>query len=186
MLSWTIIYLFWPLSSTNHLKVYLISLLGQSSGLIVILNQTMLKWFWTRLLNHLRRNQKTHFLYATIQSFASHLSVTCLTFIFFATHLVNLIDLVEIILNYSSYIHSLIAWFLSMLSWHKRVSYSDLSYLYNIYERVLRPTLSLIICLDFCQFKHIYRVKIHFKDSRYVHSLYLYKSECVYQKWNVW
>jgi len=89
MPSWTLMYLSWPLTFINCFKVYWIRV-------------KPIKW--------------THcHLKPSYASMAFHLSVTYLTFICFTTHLVNFIDLVEIILNYSSYIQCLIIRFLSKL-----------------------------------------------------------------------
>jgi len=109
------VHIFWPLTFIYHLKVYPTSVLGQSSGLIVILNQAMHQWLWIELLNRLRKNQRPIFFMWPSRTLASHLSVTYLTLVCFTTQLVNLINSIEVILNYSRYIHCLIAWFPSKL-----------------------------------------------------------------------
>ena len=110
------------------------------------------------------------------------LSVVYLTFFCFTTHLVDFIDLVEVILSYSSYIQCLNTWFLSKLLWNEWVSYMDLTYLHNVYETVSRPTLSFtvlhrVLPSQTCLASHIFS-----KDFRYVHWLYFYKSVHAYLK----
>ena len=74
-----------------------------------------------------------------------HLSVGYLIFICFRTHLVNFFDSVEVILSYSSYIQCLNTEFLSKLQWNEWVSYTDLTYLHNVYEIVSRHSLSFTV-----------------------------------------
>ena len=54
------------------------------------------------------------------------------------------------------------------------------TYTYNyVFESEMRPSLSFLIGHEFCQ------VSLHSKDSKYVQYLYLYKSEHVYQNYNI-
>ena len=46
MSHWTLICLPWPITFIVHFKVHRMCILGQSSGLSVILNQVRLQWLW--------------------------------------------------------------------------------------------------------------------------------------------
>ena len=114
MPSWAHMCLFWPFTSIYRFKVYLISVSGQPSGFIDFLNQAILQWPWTEVLNRLRKNQKPIYFMWQSRPLVSYLNVTHLTFSCFTSHLVNLIDSVHIILKYSNCIPCLFIRYLLM------------------------------------------------------------------------
>jgi len=96
---WTLMCLPWPLTFIIHFKVYRMCIWGQHSGLSVILNQVMLHWLWTRLLNHLGKESKTYLFLVTLKANGFCLNVIYFAFISITTHLVNFIESVEVILS---------------------------------------------------------------------------------------